>query len=289
MAGRTRHAWLVDPQDECRVSRAEWEAAYEAARRDLLPTRPPDPRRGPPEFFLTGGAPGSGKNSVAHAYVRRRGRHPPSSYVYLDFDAAVKYHPRFRDVWSLPDVRGFRPGPGAAHGWNLCASSLDGLLSRIAYELMDGGYNIVMQSHQPERLVEAKERGYRTVYLFVGAPARTCVRRARERALETGMFLAPTLTAQQRHVENHWHRMRALAPYRGVWADEFALVANGRPKVPPERAAAGARILRPHEEAAPGWGARRAWLQDHVEAALGNGAWPTKNDELGGKKETKKL
>lgn len=230
------HPWLVDPETTCQVTKEEWSAALERARGEIIPRELPKKSGDPPEFILTLGAQGSGKSTVAMAYVERHGRFPVETYAHLDFDVAVRYHPRFRNVWSLPDVLGRRPGPGSARAWRLCDEALQGLLTKVAYELMDAGHNVVLQSHSPERLIEARERGYRTVCLFVGAPLGLCVERARSRALATGMFLAPTLETQRGHVAQTWNRLRCMAPYYATWADELAVVANGRPGVSPKSA-----------------------------------------------------
>jgi hypothetical protein len=93
-------------------------------------------------------------------------------------------------------------------------------------------YNIILQSHSRRHLLSAQRAGYRTTLLYVRAPLAVAQARSRARAAATGMFLAPTLRAQNALVAQMWAEYRALAPWAALWADEFVVADNGAPRAP---------------------------------------------------------
>jgi hypothetical protein len=166
-------------------------------------------------------------------------------YVVLDFDLAVKYHPRFRDVWNIPDaITGKPTGVGVTIGLLACNHSLEGILIKLYQDLVtaDKKYNIILQSHEQLDMPFASDNGYVTTLLYVGVPLSVAVARTRKRAVETGKFLAETLQEQDEIVENMWNRYALSAPWYGLWADQF-LVANNRKEARSD-ARARAEILK---------------------------------------------
>lgn len=239
------HLWLVDPRATSQVTREEWDAALARAREDLVPKSKPPGKKGLPEFITVMGAPGAGKSTVAMAYVRRHGRFPAETCAHLDFDAAVTYHPRFRDIWSLPDAHGRRRSAGATSTWTEYISAVTGLMDRIAGDLVDAGHNVVMHSVLPSQFARAWTEKYRTVLLYVGAPSSLCVERAKSRALSTGKFLGPSLEFQRRGIIGAWSRLQDEVPLKALWADVLAVVNNCRPGVTPAEAAKDAVLVSP--------------------------------------------
>jgi predicted ABC-type ATPase len=99
----------------------------------------------------------------------------------------------------------------------------------VVAEILDSDekFNVVLQSHTHEALVQFAEAGYRTTLVSVALPLADAVSRARSRAVETGRFLAPTLAAQDRVTEAMWNHYVETAPWYGLWADEMVVVNNG--------------------------------------------------------------
>lgn len=208
----------------------EQEAATAYALKDLFAGKAPVPSTAEfgPHAVFTIGPPGSGKSTVAHELVRLMNVHPAESYVVLDYDALIKYHPRFRDTWRVPDVFGQPTGIGYALGWLNCIDALDGLGETLHEKIFTERYNVVVQTHAFDGLIVAQMMGYNVTLLYVGVPLPLAQERARKRAVETGRFLAPTLEIQDKHIAQRWHFYKNRAPWYGLWADEVLVTKNDR-------------------------------------------------------------
>jgi dephospho-CoA kinase len=225
----------INPQylsEACSVSLSELEEALARARADLLRGKKPLAAGVVPHLIVTIGGPGSGKSTVAEAVAKKWGN--GGDYVTIDLDTAVQYHPRFAGLWGAPSVvTGQHLGVGLTTAFFSCNLSLERVLDQIYDELLYSGqarrYNLILQSHSHTSLVEAKLAGYRTTLLFVGAPLQLALQRCRARAVETGMFLAPTLSLQDEIVYSMWATYRAMAVWYGMWADEFLVADNSSP------------------------------------------------------------
>lgn len=273
--GRRTQDW-VDSEymyGACAVTPAEMEAALKAARKDLLRDKRPVPRGSAPHLIITIGAPGAGKSTVAEAVARRGDHGDYGDYVTIDEDVAVKYHPRYAGVWGVPSAVTGRPtGVGFTMGYLMCNQHLlGGVMVRIFEELVHAKgprYNIILQSHAQDNLIEAKLEGYRTTLLFVGVPLPVAIRRSRDRAIATGKFLAPTLAAQDEIVDSMWNLYRRSAAWYGLWADEFLVADNSRPARDPAAFATDKRLVAIPLHGEP-WEARLAAAQAAIDAACG--------------------
>ena len=270
-ADKAPAAW-VDPYSaysECDVPAAEFDAAAAAARADLLKGKRPVAKGTAPHLLITIGAPGAGKSTVSEAVAAERGS---GDYVTVDLDTAVKYHPRYRDIWAAPSaVTGHPTGVGFTLTYLACNSSLEDMLLRIYEDIVfsEGPrYNVVLQSHSQINIILAKLAGFRVTLLFVGAPLAVAQARSRTRAVATGKFLAPNLAIQDEVVESMWVDYRLTAAWYGMWADEF-LVADNRRKAASDRAA-GRAVLK-HVKEVPlhcaDWDDCRQAAQAAVDAA----------------------
>lgn len=227
MAAPRPRQWVSESSmwDSCTVDAKEMKKALAEARRDILAGKKPVPAKTRPHLLITIGAPGAGKSTVADKAV------DATNYVVIDIDVAVKYHPRYQNVWSAPDVVTGKPtGVGFTTTYMTCNDGLDDMMERIFYDLISAKgprYNIILQSHAQGHLIDAKSVGYRVTLLFVGVPLEVATQRSRERALKTGKFLAPTLAAQDKIVEKMWSQYLQMAVWFGMWADEFLVANNG--------------------------------------------------------------
>lgn len=254
-------AWLGDFQPTlCALSDAELGAAAGRMFDALRGGRDPVPAGGRPHMVLTIGAPGSGKSTLAQACVDALGAHPFASYMVVDFDDLVRFHPRLNDIWHVPDMFGRPTEVGFAFGWDRCADFFAAQASAFLATAVERRFNVVVQSHWQRWLTTPGIEAYRTTLLYVGAPLEVATRRARSRAAATGKFLAPTLAAQDAAVKTAWDDYRRTAPWYALWADDFVAVANGDGAPPPS----AADFLRVDPHAGPSW---RAGLEA-VETAL---------------------
>ncbi len=241
--------WIGNlPGAICDMSEAEVEAAAARMAASLFDGKKPAPADKRPHLILTIGGPGSGKSTVAKISAEDMGVFPYESYVSVDFDALVKYHPRMNDIWSLPDMLGRPTGVGYAFGWN-CDAQFVPLVVALVERALDQRYNVIVQSHWQLWLASAHLKGYFCTLLYVAAPLDVAKRRARARAVETGMFLAPTLAAQDEVVADMWSAYRKTVPWWALWADELALVYNGDDAKKPAK---GEFLYAdPHQEGVP--------------------------------------
>lgn len=224
----TEHKWIDTSAlpDSCDVTPEEYARAAAAARKDLVKGKKPVPKGQTPHLLLTIGAPGSGKHTLAAAIAAGKG-----DYVIIDVDAAVKYHPRYRGLWKLPDaVTGAATSVGSTSTWFMCGNALFNIFGPIVNDFMEkpgAKYNIVLLTHDQIPLINAKLAGYRVTLLYVGVPLSVAVARSRSRAVKTGKFLTSTLERQTEVVESMWEYYKRTAAWYGLWADEF-LVADNR-------------------------------------------------------------
>jgi len=231
-------------------------------------------RAAPPQTIYTMGAPGAGKSTISELYARRlstagAGPGPARDFISLDLDSAVKYHPRMKGIYMLPDLGG-RPTGVALTTLHLAANyELEKVLHPTVNRLCAEGYDLLLNRVGVGGARVAKAHGHRTTLLYVGAPLPAAQARAQARALETGRFLSPTLAAQDRLVEEMWERDAQLAPWYALWVDEF-LVASGSGSAPEASLAS----LRRVPARAPGepLGDFIARAQAAVDEATGLGA-----------------
>lgn len=251
------------PGPICELSEEEVKAAAKKMADDLFDGKKPAPADKRPHIILTIGGPGSGKSTVARICAEDMGVFPYENYVSVDFDTLVKYHPRMNDIWSLPDMLGRPTGIGYAFGWN-CDAQFVPLVVALVEQALDQRYNIIVQSHWQPWLINAQLKDYFCTLLYVAAPLDVAKRRARARAVETGMFLAPTLAAQDEVVADMWSTYRKTVPWWALWADELALVYNGDDAKKPVKGEF--LYLDPHQEGVP-WKKKIEEIYDLIAGA----------------------
>jgi adenylate kinase family enzyme len=263
----------VDPLDAysgCDVTAAEYDAAAAAARKDLLKGKRPVAEGVTPHLLITIGAPGVGKSTVSGAIASKRGA--GDDYVTVDLDTAVKYHPRYSDIWAVPSAATGNPaGVGYTLGYLSCNASLGDLLLRIYEDIIFAKgprYNVILQAHTQVNIILAKLAGFRVTLLFVGTPLATAQARSRTRAITTGKFLAANLAAQDEVVESMWVDYRLTAAWYGMWADEFLVADNRRGAATDEDASKNVlRRVKSIPLHGADWDVQRRAAQDAVNAA----------------------
>jgi hypothetical protein len=207
----------------CTMSPEELKEAAEQMEKDL--THNKSPPKEDPHLIFTIGAPGSGKSTVARICATAMNVHPLDSYIELDFDTFVKYHPRLQGLWNLPSADGTPTGIGYAFAWQ-CTHALDPFVRVILNRIREKKFNIILQTHNQPDLIWFQRASYRCTLLYVAAPLELCQKRARERAIKTGMFLARTLAEQDVIVADMRALYKATTPWYALWVDDFVVVKN---------------------------------------------------------------
>lgn len=213
-------------QTKLKVTRREYNEASQLARDDLLKNKKPVPEGETPKLIFTRGAPGSGKSTVANLITADES----DKYVYIDYDVALKYHPRYKGIWNVKDATEENiTNVGYTNYYMKANKELGEILPKIYYDLISGEgpkYNIVLQSHAPIELIPAKVEGYHVTYIFVGVPLHIAQERGRKRAIETGKFLSANLFIQDKLIESMWKEYKITAIWHGMWADKFMVIDN---------------------------------------------------------------
>jgi len=152
-----------------------------------------------PEMIFLGGLPGSGKTSAM------RGR--MDNYVVLDADEVKKQLPEY-EGWNAPLLHGE-----------------SAILAQMVFDkAIQGGYNIVNDGTLRNKdlaldlLTQAKQAGYSTKIVFVGATIKTALSRMLKRFKETSRFIDPAFyVAVAGNPAKTFHTIKDMADAYEVW------------------------------------------------------------------------
>ena len=204
---RNNADWIdpLNPYLPCDVSSDEYRSAIITAKRVLTKNKRPQVAGLKPKFYITIGAPGSGKSTliqhVAHKF------NPELDFIIIDLDTAVDYHPRYQSIWSAESaVDTHKTNIGFTLTRQICNDSLEGIMEAIFYDIIKDNlrYNIIFQSQDLNSIILARSAGYEVNLVFIGVKLDTAIKRSKLRALKTGKFLASNLYMQSRVVEDMW-------------------------------------------------------------------------------------
>jgi hypothetical protein len=232
-APRKLREWIPAFEEFCTdVPEEDFTAALERAIRDHAgkDDRTNVAKKGDsPVCIVLFGPPGAGKTTIVHGVSQAAGLRIGRNYVTLDYDALDKYYPTYDKMMNVPGFVSRRPlGVGFAHA-HMCPQLNDftvALGDAMVDHFVGRRANLAIVSHRPSFLIQARLSGYRSVFVYVGAPKKTVIARAHKRAIDTGFLLAPTLAAQDSYVEALWEDYVRSAPWYALWSDFFVAVNN---------------------------------------------------------------
>lgn len=243
----------------CALSPAQLDAARRRMRAHLLAGRRPTPPGATPLLILPLGCLAAGKTTTARLFAAQH--HPDRTFVEVDVDDALDFHPLGAAVWRVHDQQSGEVVPGVGHvdAYFECRRQLMDVMSDlVARELLavdvPRRYDVIMHGHQPDLLQHGARAGFHTVALFVAVPRPLNVRRMRTRAERTGRHWTPEETTAM------WERYARAAVWWGLWAHEFWLADNRR-----ELATDGGPVFRQVTVRAPE-ASPEAWLGRLAEA-----------------------
>jgi predicted ABC-type ATPase len=272
---RSERVHWVDPftaYDRCVVTDKELKKATKKAIRDITRGKTPVAKKETPHVIITVGAPGSGKSTVAGAATGGN-----DNYVVIDFDVAIKYHPRYHNLWIPTETSGNKAKDikfTMTHG--ICNDAVEDVLVEVAEEISFRSrkqYNLILQSHNLNLIIKYKRAGYKVTLLFVGVPLKVAIQRSRDRAINTGQFLAPTLMAQEDVIVSMWHHYLEHTPWYAMWADELLVVNNSKVlKDPKNKMGDLAKRIQRVEIHGSDWMARLRHAESVIRKAVGKAA-----------------
>lgn len=150
----------------------------------------------------------------------------PESYACLDVSVALQFHPQARSMWKIKDVQGRAVDAKNSSVWLQLEAEFSQLCVMVLVNLLERGYNVVVEMTDKSSVVWVDRHGYKTTLLYVTTPFELELKDSVARAERTGMFVGRTL---KRHTDNHAHAMRAMAeeaPFTALLVDKVATVAG---------------------------------------------------------------
>lgn len=228
--------WLsyLDITTFCDLTAKELDAAAKKARADILKNAKPIPKGTTPTIVVTVGAPGSGKSTVGKLVAESYA----NNFISIDLDLAVKYHPRFNNLWNFPDaLTGKATGVGIIETHNLCTSELSGMMEVVIDEIIAmQKYNIILQAYVSMKgLKQFSMKKYNVVALCVGVPLKIAQERAWSRSLKTGQFFERTRAEQNEFIKAVWSMYPEDAMWDSLLVDEVLVVSNKNTTTDPKQ------------------------------------------------------
>jgi predicted ABC-type ATPase len=220
--------WVLNPDNVCHELSHKQEK--EVASRifiDAIRGKQPVGDHERPHMLMCIGTPGAGKSSISKLIIAHLDRKKLKTYVTLDVDELVKYHPNYTNANNLVDVFGKKTNIGYAYAHSQCSQYLMHAANMALSNMMESQYNIILHSHDFSTLINAKsDYAYQTSLAFISTPLVLAQSRARKRALNEGRFLSVDLEKQDSYIAMRWYQYKMQSPWYAMWADEFIIATN---------------------------------------------------------------
>jgi hypothetical protein len=199
---------------------------YSELTRNKRPLPPPSnaTSSNTPMLVVPVAAPGSGKSTVTMRFLRESpDRYDTESFVEIDLDDAIHFHPKGPDLWKLRNAATGKLLPvGNTETFFICRRQAVAVMRRVLYDLLrERRFHLVLHSVSGNILRPAKRLGWFTLLVFVSVPREIAERRARDRLPSTGRHF----TAED--VGFWWEATREAVVGWSLWADEFYVIQNG--------------------------------------------------------------
>lgn len=220
----------VDPNDvydSCYISNEEYHQALKQAKKKLIHGKKPQNPDVKPKFYVTIGAPGSGKSTLIQHIAHKL--NPELDFVSIDLDLAIEFHPRYKSMWSADSaVNNSKTNIGFTLTRQICNDNLEGMMESIFYEIMKDNtrHNVIIQTQDLDSIILARSLDYEINMVFVGVSLDKAIKRSKIRAIKTGKFLAPNIHVQNRIVEEMWNDYKYNTAWYGLWVDNVYIIDN---------------------------------------------------------------
>ena len=223
--------WIdpLDVYDSCKVTQTEYTDALRQAEKKITAGKKPQHPDIKPKFYVTIGAPGSGKSTLINHIAKKL--NPELDFISIDLDLAVEFHPRYQNIWSAENaVSEQKTNIGFTLTRQICNDNLEGMMESIFYDLIENRtrHNIILQTQDLNSIILARSAGYEINLVFVGVQLQTAITRSKLRAVDTGKFLAPNILQQNRIVEEMWNDYKYNTAWYSLWADNVYIIDNNK-------------------------------------------------------------
>ena len=153
--------------------------------------------------------------------------------MQLDADKLLDYLPIGDDIKDIPDIYGKKTGIGYAFGWSECMDTLGRtkLLATVISKIFKSNYNLVLNSHYFNDIINAQLNGYFCILVYVIAAKQIAKDRAKIRAEELGRFFSLNYNnafGWDISIEHYLKTYREQAVWYSLWADRFVIVKNNK-------------------------------------------------------------
>ena len=183
-----------------------------------------------PQLIIPIGAPGAGKSTIIKALIDEHSDVKINNYVDFDIDNLLDYisigNSTIMDNFkNIPDMDGKKSKIGYAYGWEECMEKISGkIVHLVILKLLKSNYNLIMNIHNYyEIIIDAQLKGYFCILVYVAVSKPVAIKRANDRAFETGKFLK---YGWDKTIDSYLSEYREKAVWYALWADRFVVVNN---------------------------------------------------------------
>lgn len=186
------------------------------------------PKNHIPQLIIAMGAPGAGKSTLANKFANIY--FPNDDFVEHDYDNVIETcDPDYNLLIDV--VSGDKSSVRWIYAHDKCNSIIMERGGRkVINVLMNGGYNVILQTHSYLEIIDFQTAGYQVHILYVMANNNISAERAAKRAIRTGRF------ASNATKENSWgwssiinrssRWYSYMIPWIATWCDTISVVTN---------------------------------------------------------------
>ena len=236
-----QHIWITNPSNLCPDLKNEDEIMECVTSIIKYITKGKTIATKVPQLIMPIGPPGAGKSTITKNLVLLHSDVDINNYVEFDADNLLDYlkssssnltinnslqNSVMSNIKNLSDINGKKTKIGYAYGWVECMSKLSPkLIYLIISRLLKSNYNLILNVHNYELIIDAQLNGYFCILVYVAVSKNIAVKRSNDRAFETGRFLPE---GWEHSVDWYLKEYKEKAVWYALWSDRFVIVNNNK-------------------------------------------------------------
>ena len=232
--------WIANPSDLCPTPTNEHINEYiNIIYKNITKGKTPSIKQCP-QLILPIGAPGAGKSTIIENLVEHHSDIKYSNYVQFDTDKLLDYLPIGENIRNIPDINGNRTNIGYAFGWKECMNKLSNtnLIILVIGKLLKANYNLILNMHYPNILIDAQLNGYFCILVYVLVSKSVATKRVKDRATELGRIFSirgENIYGWMESIDFMLNDYKEKAVWYSLWANRFVIVNNSGNKFPEKK------------------------------------------------------